>query len=149
MAVTRDPVQIVEVKNGRALIRTDRMTLCVNCRLTDWLYPSSLVELWVDDSGGAQAGDFVQVEMKPGHFLLGVLVLFVLPVAGLLAGVLLGRACAGAAGAVAGGFAGLALSFAAMHLFDRVAGGKGGFLPKVKKVVRLRDDLLAAPTGEN
>ena len=142
MAITQDPVQIVEVKDGRALIRMDRMALCVNCHLTDWLYFSSLVELWVDGSSDARAGDFVQVEMKSGNFLLGIFVLYVLPVIGLLAGVLLGQAYRGAAGAVAGGFGGLALSFALVHLFDRFVGEKAGFRPKVKKVVRLWEDLL-------
>ena len=96
MIVTEEPAQVIEVVGNRAKIRVTRLSVCAksHCQACDKghcsVLPSDMdvMEAWVDNQIGVKPGDWVQVGMNSRHFLLGVGVIFGLPLIGLLFGIL-------------------------------------------------------------
>jgi sigma-E factor negative regulatory protein RseC len=90
---------------------------------------------------GAGVGQRVLFESRETNMLKGAFIVFVLPVAALLAGAMLGGIAGGAAGRPAvGGIAGGFLAFAAaclfVRFFDRLAGKAGGASPRIVRVIK-------------
>lgn len=145
MAISRDAVKIIEVKNGRALIRVDRFSLCASCHLTDWMASSSVIETWIDNDVDAQPGDVVQVRMATSKFLTSVFVLFGVPLIGLFAGVALAASSHYShvvQKEMLFGIGGFFLSYFFVWLFDKFFARRKGFLPSAMKSVRIKPEAL-------
>jgi len=145
MAVARDAVKIIEIKNGRALIRVDRFSLCTSCHLTDWMTSSSVIETWINNDVNAKPGDLVQVRMTTGRFLASVFVLFGVPLIGLFAGIILADSFHYSnvvQKEMLFGIGGFFLSYFFVWLFDKFVARKKGFLPSAMKSVRINPKAL-------
>ncbi|MDZ7376929.1 MAG: SoxR reducing system RseC family protein [candidate division KSB1 bacterium] len=150
MPITDDPIRIIEVKDGKALIRAPRLSMCAHCHAEDEIKNKSIFETWIDNPVGAKPGDFVHVEMAPKKFLLGIFVLFGVPLIGLF----LGIAAASwvhffnpLARQIALGFFGYALSYIIVWRFDKYALKSNKFIPAAIKKIRIKEDFLNKPVG--
>jgi len=145
MAVTEDPVKIIEVQNGKARIRISRFSMCAHCHLADWANETRIFEVWVDNKIGARSGDFVRAEMPSARFLLSVFAVYGLPLFGLFAGVVIANFLhfqnLQNAEILLGG-AGFVVSYLFLWGFDKYAVKSKNFLPAAIKRVRVKPMLL-------
>lgn len=145
MPITDDPIRVIEVKDGKALVRTTRLSMCAHCHAEDEIKNKSIFETWIDNPSGAKPGDFVHVEMAPKQFLLGVFILFGIPLIGLFIGITAASLIHFAnplAGQIALGFFGYALSYVIVWRFDKYALKSNKFLPAAIKKIRIKENLL-------
>lgn len=150
MPITNDPIRIIEVKDGKALIRAPRLSMCVHCHVEDEIKNKSIFETWIDNVAGAKPGDFVHVEMAPEKFLLGIFILFGVPLIGLFLGITAASWLHFAnplAGQIVLGFFGYALSHVIVWRFDQYAVKSNKFIPVAIKKIRIKDSLLNKPVG--
>ena len=90
---------------------------------------------------GARQGDIVKVSMPSGDFFKGAAMLYLLPVAALLVGALVGTWISGrfgwsaTVGAISGAVAGIGLAVVFLILFDRSATVRSRLTPKVVEVL--------------
>jgi len=145
MAVTEDPVKIIEVKNGKARIRISRFSMCAHCHLADWTNETRIFEVWIDNKIGAQPGDFVRAEMPSARFLLSAFSVYGLPLVGLFTGVVIANLLhlqnLQRAEILLGG-AGFVASYLFLWAFEKYAVKSKNFLPAAIKRVRVRPNLL-------
>ncbi|OQX87176.1 hypothetical protein B6D60_04465 [candidate division KSB1 bacterium 4484_87] len=150
MAVSEEPIKIVAVKGGRAKIVVRRFTLCAHCHLEDGLFVPSIFEIWVDNKISARPGEMVHVQMAPKKFLLGVFILFAIPLLGLFAGIATVYALHLAhslAAQIIGATFGYAVSYLLVWRLDRYVLKSNKFIPAVAKIVRVKQNLIAKPIG--
>ncbi len=150
MPITDDPIRIIEVKDGKALVRATRLSMCAHCHVEDQIKNKSIFETWIDNPAGAQPGDFVHVEMAPNKFLLGIFILFGVPLIGLFLGITAASLIHFAnplAGQIVLGFFGYALSYVIVWRFDKYALKSNKFFPAAVKKIRIKENLLNQPVG--
>ena len=148
MAITEDPIQIIEVKNGRALLSFRRLSMCAHCYLEDDMATTPIFETWIDNPAGARPGDFVHVEMAPGKFLLGVFILFGIPLIGLFAGILTASLLHLSnllTGQILLGFFGYGISYIVVWRFDKYALKSNKFIPAAVKKIKIKPELINKP----
>ena len=151
MAISQTPIKIIEVRNGRALIQVNRLTICTHCHMIEGLPNASIFETWVENDAGADPGEFVRVQIPAGNFLLSIFMVFVLPLIGLIGGTLVAASypmfSSGQWEAVFG-LAGWALAYIPVRIFDRYASRRPGFLPSIRERVRIKPGLLEDISGQ-
>lgn len=145
---------VVEAGDGYAWVETRRRSACGACSASEGCGTAALAKIW----GGRrarvraistlplQSGDMVIVGLAEGALLRGSLLVYLLPLALLLAGALLGQAAFAGAGeepVVLAGAVGLGLGFLAAHVISRRLRSDARFQPVVMR------RLDAAPVAVN
>ena len=123
------PGEVTEVKNGMMRVTFCRPEACEACGACEG--GKHETSIWV--RGNAQVGDIAVVDMPDRTVLKASLTAYGLPLAGLLAGLIIGMAVmpgnetAGAVGAIVG----LAASFAGLKATEKNRAGKPSWTPRV------------------
>lgn len=125
---------VLEVKDKKAKVEIKRSESCRGCKLCS-LNPGGMMVTEVEDPIGVKGGDRVQVEIPNKDFLKAALVLYFLPVSGLIIGALIGSEFNSQLG-IFGGFIGLALSFVFVHYYDRKMGRRKRLHSRITKVLK-------------
>jgi len=127
---------IVAVTGKRAKVRIELRGICANCVNKALCAPQGGRETEVEALNlvGASVGDKVRLEMNPGASIASALIVFVLPVMGIILGYFAGdllwkRGMIGA-------FLGLFLFLGMVKLLDRVLSGKNRFQPAVTRIIQ-------------
>lgn len=107
--------RVIKIENGRPMVCFDRLETCEKCAGCLDNKKQALVRVL----GQAEPGDSVDVEL-PDHQILGLsIVMYAIPLAGLLIGLLMGNAVfAQEWQTLLCGFAGLALCFGIVRAID-------------------------------
>ena len=125
---------VLEVKDKKAKIEIKRSASCRGCGLCS-LNPGGMMVTEVEDPIGVKVGDRVRVGIPDKDFLKAALVLYLLPVSGLIIGALIGSKFSSYL-AIFGGFIGLALSFVFVHYYDRKIGRQKSLYSRITKVLK-------------
>jgi positive regulator of sigma E activity len=134
--------QVAQVRPGRAVVVVRRTGACAHCAAQGICLALGSTERRVEvlDPVGAEVGDEVRIGMAPGRVVLAGAIAYVMPVAAMVCGGLLGFALAPAGHAdeasAAGTFAALALSALGLWLHGRRRAGRDRGRPFVVEVVR-------------
>lgn len=150
MAVSEEPIKILEVKDGRAKILVRRTNICAHCHLEEGLLAPSIFETWVEDNIGARPGENVFVQVAPKKFLFGVFILYIIPLIGLfsgLAAIFLLNLAHSLTAQIMGAIGGFAISYVFVWRIDKWARKSNKFIPAALKIVNVRKDLIGKPIG--
>ena len=145
---------VVEAGDGYAWVETRRRSACGTCSASDGCGTATLAKVWGDrrtrvraiSTLSLQPGDAVIVGLAEGALLRGSLLVYLLPLALLLAGALLGQAAFAGAGeepVILAGAMGLGLGFLAANIASRRWRSDARFQPVV--VRRLDAASVAVP----
>ncbi|MFO7641648.1 MAG: SoxR reducing system RseC family protein [Candidatus Competibacteraceae bacterium] len=133
---------VVAVEEGYVWLETQRRSSCGGCQASGGCGVATLAKLWPGQrtrvraiaEPGLRPGDEVMVGLAEGALLRGALLVYLLPLALLLAGALLGQAVFAGAGeepVVALGVVGLGLGFLAVRVLSRRLRRDARFQPVV------------------
>ena len=136
---------VVEAGVGYAWVETRRRSACGACSASDGCGTATLAKVWGDRRVRVRAisalplrpGDAVIVGLVEGALLRGSLLVYLLPLALLLAGALLGQAAFAGAGeepVILAGAMGLGLGFLAAHIASRRWRSDARFQPVVRRL---------------
>jgi positive regulator of sigma E activity/YHS domain-containing protein len=140
-------------EDGWARVVTDRKDDCADCGASyccvSFKSSSEMVTKALN-SAGAKVGDLVSLRLSSGALLKGAAVLYVIPLAGLLSGVVAGAllgqwlAIGETASIVFFGFAGLAIGFGITALISRRMSAENRLTPVITRIIRpgKRDSLV-------
>ena len=143
---------VVDAGDGYAWVETQRRSACGACSASDGCGTATLAKIWGERRMRVRAistwplrpGDAVIVGLAEGALLRGSLLVYLLPLALLLAGALLGQAAFAGAGeepVILAGAVGLGLGFLAAHIASRRWRSDAQFQPVVVR------RLAAAPVA--
>lgn len=125
---------VVKVKGKRATVRFDRRSACDSCHMCAVTRDGMKVEVVIENTLGANVGDFVEVEMAQKFVLTAAVIVYLIPLALVALGVGIGvlfnelTQILLAVGGLVGGFV---IAF----LLDKfVIRKKKGFSPQMKSI---------------
>lgn len=124
---------VVRVENGEAVVRFLRTSACKSCGACLTAGESEM-EVRVGDTLGVQPGDRVTVELSRKSMLTAAALCYLLPLAGLLIGVVLGSRI-NEWWAFGLGLGLCVLTLPVLRFADRRAKASGRFVPKLVSVV--------------
>jgi len=134
---------VLENKGEEALVRITRHSLCSRCsnrcQLAGNTHESTEMQISVKNPIGAGKGDRVRIEMGEQSLVIASLIIYLIPLIGLIAGYFAGINLFPAAGEVAGIVAALlflALSFFLVNRIDKLLGKKQKYQPVIKAIVK-------------
>lgn len=141
----KEEAVVIEKKNGQSLVKIIRTSACSHCdekcMLADDSHEVEEMEVLVNDPIGAEVGNLVELEMGAKPVLFSAFVVYLLPLAAIIAGYFAGASFLNnfisnseVAGIVGSGL-GFLISFQLLKLFDKKAGAKSYFHPKITRVV--------------
>lgn len=141
-----EPAVVVETGDGYAWVETRRRSACGACSASDGCGTAALAKVWGERRMRVQAisslllrpGDAVIVGLAEGVLVRGSLLVYLLPLALLLAGALLGQAAFAGAGeepVILAGAVGLGLGFLAARVLSRRLRSDARFQPVVVRRV--------------
>lgn len=142
-------------KEGWAQVLTERKEACSGCQSTHNCHgclTNSKMVAEVLNKAGAKEGDLVDISLDTSFLLKGAAILYLIPVAGLLAGALLGNflnlslAIDETNAAIAFGFAGLCLGFLITATMAKRMSKNNRLTPKISHIITRgtgRSPLLA------
>lgn len=120
--------RVVEKENGCVSVCFDRPEMCEHCGACNGKAHKELVKIL----GDAEIGDVVEVEMPDAKIVRASALAYVVPLVGLMAGLLIGQNVFGSDTAAAvGGLIGLGVCWLIMHFLDRKMGSKVAWQPKL------------------
>ena len=135
---------VEKTSTEKAFVRIERTSACASCESRSSCHVQDnrdfLVE--VNNALGAGPGDVVEISMPSSSVIKASLVVYLLPVMGLLIGALTGGALAPSldmdptTASLAGGGAGLVLSLILLKGLDRTVRTRPGYAPQMTRVVR-------------
>ena len=139
-----EPAVVVETGDGYAWVETRRRSACGACSASDGCGTAALAKVWGERRMRVQAisslllrpGDAVIVGLAEGALVRGSLLVYLLPLALLLAGALLGQAAFAGAGeepVILSGAVGLGLGFLAARVVSRRLWSDARFQPVVMR----------------
>ncbi|MDX1655042.1 MAG: SoxR reducing system RseC family protein [Candidatus Competibacteraceae bacterium] len=134
-----EQAQVVEAGGGFAWVETQRQSACGSCNARSVCGSAALARVLGQRRSRVRVlsdlplkpGDRVLIGLQEGALVRGSLVVYLLPLAALLLGAILGRALGGEGLSIAGGLLGLALGFGRLQGFGRAIGGDPRFQPVV------------------
>ncbi len=140
-------------EDGWAKVVTDRKDACADCGASHCCVSfksGSEMVIKAMNSAGANVGDLVTLSLSSGTLLKGAAVLYVIPLAGLMSGVVAGAgleqwlAMGETASIVFLGFAGLILGFVITAFISRRMSAKNRLTPVITRIIRpgTRDDVV-------
>lgn len=122
--MSQEIVRVAEVAEGGVWVEAVQQSACSGCNARSGCGQHSLsklgrpMRLWVDGGAGLQAGQEVVLSMPSGGLAMSALMLYGLPLLGLIGGALAGQLYSDSAAAVAA-LAGLAAGFAGARTLAR------------------------------
>lgn len=134
-------------RDGWANVITERGDACNNCEAAEFCHSiadCSKMETRVLNMTGAKAGDLVTMELSSKMVLKGAFLLYIVPVAGLLSGAIIGGSLGqnliiGETGAtIAFAFAGLVLGFIVTAFISRWFMSKNQLTPAITHILKHR-----------
>lgn len=120
---------VTRVEGNRVAVEKERKSACSGCQqsscassVTSRLFEGKTVSLWASASGEFKPGDRVVIGLREDALVQGAFLIYVVPLAGLLAGALLGQFVADQTGlldsdmlSALGGIGGMGLFFAGIR----------------------------------
>lgn len=150
MAHTRGLV--IKIKeDGMAQVVTDRKNACSGCSSTHNCHSclsNSKMMTEAINSADAKEGDLVDISLKSGVVLKGAVVMYLIPIVGLLLGALTGVNVRGILGieettsSIIFGIAGLFLGFMIVAFISKRMSAKNQLTPTISKVIKPEKDRL-------
>ena len=125
---------VSKVKGNKATVRFERRSACDKCHMCAVTKDGMKVEVVVENTLGANEGDFVEVEMGEKYVLTAATIVYVIPLVLTGLGIGLGTLINEIA-QICLGIGGLVIGFVIAILLDRlVIRKKKGFVPTMKSV---------------
>lgn len=125
---------VTKVKGKRATVSFDRRSACDSCHMCAVTKDGMKVEIVVENTLGANVGDFVTVEMGEKFVLTAATIVYVLPLVLVGAGIGIGTLISELAQIIMA-IGGLVVGFAIAFLLDRfVIRKRKGFSPQMKEI---------------
>lgn len=132
-------------EDGMVQVATERKSACGGCQATQncqsCLTNSKMVAEVLNDVG-AKEGDLVDISLNSDVVLKGAAVLYLIPVAGLMGGALIGLglketlAISESAATIAFGFAGLCSGFLITAFISRWMSANNRLTPKISRIIK-------------
>lgn len=134
---------VEQVVAGKAQIRIERSGACATCGSRDLcdLGDDKAMRVQVTDTLQVQEGDRVELTVGVGRFLGLSALIYLLPVAALVAGAMLAGSWAGSLGmartptSMIGGFGAMAAVFFALRSLDKRTRKEGRFQPQMTRII--------------
>lgn len=82
--------QVTEIKGNLVRVRLERHDACDHCNACTAGIEKEAMMLEAENLCRAQLGDLVEISLEESNFLKAVLIMYILPLAGLLGGIFLG-----------------------------------------------------------
>jgi len=150
MIISEEPLKIIKVKEGKALVSMERFSICVDCKLMIFPPQTQVFEIWVDDKVEVKEGDYAKVGISGEKIVFYSFLLYIFPLIGLFGGLILAYIIHQRFTLPLGevplefllGFAGLFSPYFLIRRFDRFISRKKGYLPTVMKKVKIKKKLL-------
>jgi sigma-E factor negative regulatory protein RseC len=145
---------IVEGVSGlRAVVRVEKSSACASCQSRDSCTETSGKNMVIEVANdlGASEGDRIEISIPGGSFLILSLLVYLFPVAALIAGAVAGGAFAGLLNmnvtfaSILGGGIGIGVTFYALKRVDRSTRAQKEFRPRMTRIL-VRSD---SPHPEN
>ena len=133
----RQPGEITQVRDGMIQVTFCRPDACAKCNVCEGGKREH--SIWV--RGAGRVGDIAVVEMPNGMVFRASLLAYGIPLAGLIAGLMLGLLVSGwneTVGAIGAAF-GLALGFLILRITERNRTGRDEWTPKVVDILERED----------
>lgn len=139
--------EVVKINGDKALVKINRQSACQNCHRECLLagneHEMKEIEVEVDNPIGASTGETVYLEMGEGHLVIASLLVYVVPILGLIGGYFIGawmglrflNLTENSAG-ISGSFILFFLVFLIIRLFDVKIKSNKGFHPRITEVVQ-------------
>jgi len=136
---------IIETVSGlRAMVRVEKSSACASCQSRESCHEASGKDMIIEVANdlGAREGDRIEISIPGGSFLILSLLVYLLPVAALIAGAVLGGAFAGAlhmngtVASIVGGCLGIGVTFYGLKRLDRSTRGQKEFRPRMTRILR-------------
>lgn len=125
---------VAKVKGNKATVRFDRRSACDKCHMCATTKDGMKVEVVVENTLGANVGDYVEVEMGEKYVLTAAAIVYVIPLVLIGAGIGIGTLINELAQALFA-LGGLIIGFVIAILLDRlVIRKKKGFVPTMKAI---------------
>lgn len=125
---------VSKIKGNKATVRFDRRSACDKCHMCATTKDGMKVEVVVENTLGANVGDFVEVEMGEKYVLTAAAIVYVIPLVLIGAGIGIGTLINELAQALFA-LGGLIIGFVIAILLDRlVIRKKKGFVPTMKAI---------------
>ena len=125
---------VARVKGNKATVRFDRRSACDKCHMCATTKDGMKVEVVVENTLGANVGDYVEVEMGEKYVLTAAAIVYVIPLVLIGAGIGIGTLINELAQALFA-LGGLIIGFVIAILLDRlVIRKKKGFVPTMKAI---------------
>ncbi|HHU91766.1 MAG TPA: SoxR reducing system RseC family protein [Halanaerobiaceae bacterium] len=135
---------VLENKGQEALVKIKRHSLCSNCKNKCQLamgnsHESKEMEISVKNPLGASKGDQVKIEMGEESLVTASLIIYLIPLFGLIAGYFAGINLFPGKGEITGIIGALivmALSFFLVNRIDKFLGRKNKYQPVIKAIIK-------------
>ncbi len=125
---------VTKVKGNKATVSFDRKSACDNCHMCAVTKDGMKVEIVVENTLGANVGDFVSIEMGDKFVLTAATIVYIIPLVLVFAGLMIGRILSDLA-EILFAVGGLVVGFVIAFLLDRlVIRKKKGFSPRMKEI---------------
>lgn len=125
---------VTKIKGNKATVSFDRKSACDSCHMCAVTKDGMKVEIVVENTLGANVGDFVSIEMGEKFVLTAATIVYIIPLVLVLAGLLIGRIMSELA-EILFAVGGLVLGFVIAFVLDRcVIRKKPGFSPRMKEI---------------
>jgi sigma-E factor negative regulatory protein RseC len=137
------------VSGPKAVVRIEKSSACAACQSRESCQEGSGREMVIEVANdlGAGEGDRIEISIPGGSFLILSLLVYLLPVAALIAGAVAGGAFAGTLhmnptfASIVGGCLGIGVTFYALKRLDRSSRAQKEFRPRMTRIL-LRSDAL-------
>ena len=141
----KEQARVIKKEDGQSLVKIIRTSACSHCdekcMLAEDSHEVDEMEVLVNDPIGAEVGSMVELEMGAKPILFSAFLVYLLPLVAIVAGYFIGAnifnifinstEIAGIFGSISGFF----LSFLLLRFFDKKAGSKSYFHPKITRVI--------------
>lgn len=125
---------VSKIKGNKATVQFERHSACDKCHMCAVTKDTMKVEVTLDNTLGANVGDFVEVEMGERYVLTAAAIVYVIPLVLIGVGIGLGTLINELA-QVLMGLGGLVVGFVIAILLDKlVIRKKKGFAPRMKSI---------------
>ena len=132
---------ITRIDGPSAVVRTVKSGDCEACSAKGFCSDSGReMDVRALNSARARVGDRVRIEIPTGAFIKAMSLLYLFPVAALLAGAFIGLALGGDNGAALGALVGFVLAVVVVRYRGRRMGAMAVYQPRIVKVIRRAPD---------
>ncbi len=129
---------VTSLQGALAKVHFQRGSMCAHCGACLAVGEKEMEILADNSTAGAKPGDLVTVELSAGKVLRASVLAYVIPLIGLVAGVLLGSLLSEIAGVILG--VGLcALSYALLRILDKKFQKRQTFRPRITGILEAAD----------